>query len=105
MKLRILLAGVVAFGVTSGFAGAVEGVGIPAQIVDVTKETSIQSHPTTDYGASPSAIDDREGTTQWRVVKDTGNCCENHLAASKEGRLFDVGGSFINYTDDRGLTW
>jgi CARDB len=105
MKLRILLAGFVVFGMAAGFAGAVEGVGIPAQIVDVTKETSIQTHPTTDYGTSPSAIDDREGTTQWRVVKDTGNCCENHLDASKEGRLFDIGGSFINYTDDRGLTW
>jgi hypothetical protein len=108
MKLRILLAGLAALAVAAGFAGsggAVEGVGIPAQIVDVTKETAIQTHPTTDYGTSSSAVDDREGTTQWRVVKDTGNCCENHLDASQDGRLFDIGGSFINYTDDRGLTW
>jgi CARDB protein len=108
MKLRLALAGVVGLIVVTVFAGAgsaVEGIGFPAQIVDVTKETSTQSHPTTDYGTSPSAIDDRVGTTQWRVVKDTGNCCENHLGMSKDGRLFDIGGSFINYTDDRGLSW
>jgi hypothetical protein len=45
------------------------------------------------------------GTTTWRVVKDTGNCCENHLGMSSGGRLFDIGGSFVNYTDDRGLSW
>src|ERR1051326_323563 len=103
MKLRIALAATVAAAIAAGFAGAgaaVEGVGIPAQVVSVTKETSIQTHPTTDYGTSPSAADDREGTTQWRVVKDTGNCCENEMTTSKEGRLFNVGGSFINYTDD-----
>jgi hypothetical protein len=108
MRLRILLAGLVAVVMAAGFASsgaAVEGLGIPAQVVDVSKETSIQTHPTTDYGTSSSSIDDREGTTQWRVVKDTGNCCENHLTTSKEGRLFNIGGSFINYTDDRGVTW
>jgi hypothetical protein len=108
MKLRILLAGAAAISIAAGFAGsgsAVLGIGVPAQIVDVTKETSIQSHPTIDYGTSSSTIDDRVGTTQWRVVKDTGNCCENHLTTSKEGRLFDIGGSYINYTDDRGVSW
>jgi hypothetical protein len=108
MKLRILLAAVIALAMTAGFArsaSAVEGVGIPAQVLDVTKETSIQTHPTTDYGTSSSAIDDRVGTTTWRVVKDTGNCCENHLGMSPQGRLFDIGGSFVNYTDDRGLSW
>src|SRR5213594_1420697 len=103
MRLRILLAGAAAVAIAAGFAGsgsAVGGIGIPAQIVDVTKETAIQSHPTIDYGTLPSTIDDRVGTTQWRVVKDTGNCCENHLTTSKEGRLFNIGGSFINYTDN-----
>ena len=108
MRRRTLLAGVAAVGIAAGFAGSGEallGVGVPAQIVEVTKETWIQSHPTIDFGTSASSIDDRVGTTQWRVVKDTGNCCENHLTTSKEGRLFDIGGSFINYTDDRGVSW
>jgi hypothetical protein len=86
-------------------ASGVEGVGIPAKVVDVTKETSTASYPTDDYGTRASTIDDRQGTTTWRIVKDTGNCCENHLDASPDGRLFDIGGSYINYTDDRCLTW
>jgi subtilisin family serine protease len=82
-------------------AGSQQLVGAPASLVPVSKETSTQSHPTTDYSAGAP----RTGTTTWRVVKDTGNCCENHLGMSKAGRLFDIGGSFINYSDDRGSTW
>ncbi|HKP18941.1 MAG TPA: CARDB domain-containing protein [Gaiellaceae bacterium] len=110
VKLRILQAGLVALAVAAGFPAsgtATGGLGVPAQAVEVTKETSTMSiaDSTTDYGKLASAVDDRVGTTEWRVVKDTGNCCENHLGVSRDGRLFDVGGSFINYTDDRGLTW
>jgi len=79
-----------------------ELVGVPASVVAVTKETSTQTHPVTDF-SSGTAV---SGTTTWRVVKDTGNCCENHLGLAKDGqRLFDIGGSYINYSDDRGLTW
>ena len=76
-------------------------VGLPAQLVAVQKETLTQSHPTTDYTGGAT----RTGSTTWRVIKDTGNCCENHLGMSSGGRLFDIGGSFINYSDDRGLSW
>jgi serine protease AprX len=78
-----------------------ELVGAPASLVSVTKETSSQTHPTTDYSTGTAVA----GTTTWRVVKDTGNCCENHLGVSSGGRLFDIGGSFVNYTDDRGASW
>lgn len=77
------------------------GVGVPAQVVDSQHETLEQTHPTADYTGSEV----RSGTTRWRVVKDTGNCCENHLTTSRDGRLFDIGGRYVNYTDDRGLTW
>jgi serine protease AprX len=78
-----------------------ELVGLPAQIVDVQKETLTQQHPVTDYSTGTP----RAGETTWRVVKDTGNCCENHLGLSPDGRLFDIGGSYVNYSDDRGQTW
>jgi CARDB len=108
MKRRILLGALSVVAVAAGFpsaGAAVGGVGVPAQIVDVTKETAVQTYQVTDYNGTADTRDDRVGTTTFRVVKDTGNCCENHLAGSKEGRLFDIGGSFINYTDDRGVTW
>lgn len=41
----------------------------------------------------------------WRVVKGTGNCCENYLAATSAGRLLDMGGTYLNYSDDAGLAW
>ena len=87
-------------------APAVGGVGIPAQLLPFTPEkTFLASYATTDYGSSPSAADDREGTTQWRMVVGTGNCCETHVTTSKEGRIYDIGGSYIRYTDDRGVSW
>ncbi|HEX9833986.1 MAG TPA: S8 family serine peptidase, partial [Mycobacterium sp.] len=49
-----------------------ELVGLPASIVAVTKETLTQSHPVTDYSSGTPV----SGSTTWRVVKDTGNCCE-----------------------------
>ena len=98
-------AAILAYIALAGGASGVGGVGVPAQIVDIAPETVMQTHATTDYGSPDTAADDRDGTTLWRVVKDTGNCCENHLGGTAEGRLFDIGGSYINYTDDRGLTW
>jgi serine protease AprX len=82
-----------------------ERISLPAQTVDIAPPVSTQTHPTVDYGDPSTSADDREGTTEWRIVKNTGNCCENHLTTTREGRLFDIGGSYVNYTDDRGLTW
>jgi serine protease AprX len=86
-------------------SASTERLGLPAQTVDIAPPVSEQTHPTVDYGDPSTSRDDREGTTRWRVVKNTGNCCENHLTTTPGGRLFDIGGSFVNYSDDRGLTW
>jgi hypothetical protein len=45
------------------------------------------------------------GKATWRVVKDTGNCCENYLLATPQGRLLDFGGTYARFTDDAGLKW
>ncbi len=74
-------------------------VALGAQVVYVDKPSNIYSYPTQDYTTN------RAGKTSWRVVNQTGNCCENFLTTNAQGRLFDFGGSYINYTDDRGLTW
>jgi hypothetical protein len=110
MKGRLFAGAFVALAVAAGFPGsgaATQGLGVPANVVSVTKETSTMAHAgfTTDYNGTSATTDDRVGTTRWRVVKDTGNCCELHLDVSPQGRLFDIGGSFVNYTDNRGLTW
>ena len=78
---------------------------LDAVVVDATFVSKKASYPSIDFGRSASAADDQTGTTEWTNFFDTGNCCENYLTSSKEGRLMDFGGSYVNYTDDGGRTW
>lgn len=79
--------------------------GLDAVVVDAEFETKVIRFETIDFGSSPSAKDDRKGTTAWRTVKFTGNCCENYLTTSSKGVLFDFGGKDLHFTEDRGKTW
>lgn len=47
----------------------------------------------------------RSGTARWRVVTGTGNCCENYLATTPEGRMYDFGSTYLVFSDDEGKTW
>jgi hypothetical protein len=93
------LAGVVIAPASSQVPGA------PAQVVDFAPPTSTAKFRVTDFGRSASAKDDKHFKAPFRILKNTGNCCENYLTSSSGGRIFDQGGKYINYTDDRGKTW
>jgi hypothetical protein len=97
------------FAVTAALLFASVGAQTPgvkeASVVDLMTASAVHDYPTVDHGPHPSARDDRNGTTEWLVVLDTGNCCENYLTITPEGRLLDFGGTYINFTDDRGRTW
>lgn len=80
-------------------------ISIPARVRVVEPPVSEESYPTVDYGRSSSAKDDRETTTRWRVVEETGNCCETYLTTTASGRLLDFGGRYIYFSDDAGVTW
>ena len=86
-------------------APAASAQSLPASELDITPAQRVLSFPVVDYGESDGPEDDRAGTTSWRLVNRTGNCCENYLTVTESGRLLDYGGSFVNYSDDRGLTW
>lgn len=73
--------------------------GLPATVGTISFPTSTVIYPV--YDAAGMQI----GWTKWRVVAGTGNCCENHLGSTKTGRLMDFGGDYLNYSDDRGVTW
>jgi hypothetical protein len=73
--------------------------GIPATVTNLSLQKQTISYPT--YSPDGSQI----GTTSWRVVRGSGNCCENHLAAAASGRLVDFGGTYLVYSDDQGNTW
>jgi hypothetical protein len=104
--LLLLLATAVALGVGLAVrsADADPSTVLEATVVPVQKEVVTLSFSSVDHGTA-TAPADRHGITKWRVVANTGNCCENHLTATREGRLFDFGGTWVNFSDDRGLTW
>ena len=79
--------------------------GIPAQVVDFEPPTRVESYKITDFGRSASARDDRSFKQKFLVAERTGNCCENYITISDDGRLFDIGGRYVNFTDDNGKTW
>jgi hypothetical protein len=101
----VSLAGLLAAGIGAQPAPAVQVPALQAQVVDISRPVAIKSYSTVDYGKKTVATDDKKGSTTWRVVQGTGNCCENYLTTTSGGRLLDFGGSFINYSDDRGVTW
>jgi hypothetical protein len=86
-------------------ASAQGPLALDAQVVAIQPAVSTASYATLEYGNDARPDDDRTGTTTWRIVQGTGNCCENYLTISRGGRLLDFGGSYINYSDDRGATW
>ena len=77
-----------------------QGVGLPANVVDYTNAlVKEETFPTTDGAGHPA------GNARWRIVTNTGNCCENYVTANPRGRLFDLGGTYIRYSDNYGETW
>ena len=78
---------------------------LEATVVPVQREAVKRSYPSIDHGSLPGPEDDRQGTTKWRHVASTGNCCENYLTATRQGRLLEFGGTYVRISDDRGLTW
>jgi hypothetical protein len=95
-----LLAGTAAasaFGTSS--AREKSALALPATVVDITRPVSTASYATVDYSKH------KTGKTTWRAVQGTGNCCENYLTVTKAGRLLDFGGTYVDFSDDRGLHW
>ena len=90
---------------TPAAIGQVPPNGLPARVALVDFPKSKAAFDSIDYGSSTSRGDDRYARTTWRIVERTGNCCENYVTVNKEGRLFDFGGTYINFSDNRGKTW
>ncbi|MDQ3991038.1 MAG: hypothetical protein M3245_01840 [Actinomycetota bacterium] len=76
-----------------------EDVGLPASVVNLSRAVATHEWLAVDAAGQPLQA------VRWRAIKDTGNCCENHLATLPTGRLVDFGGTWLNYSDDEGRTW
>ncbi|MGH2746469.1 MAG: hypothetical protein ACRDKB_00905 [Actinomycetota bacterium] len=86
--------------VTAGSLPRPGPAGLVARVEDYSGAgVTTQSFPIFDAGGAVV------GEQRWRVVTGTGNCCENYLAVTEEGRLLDFGGDYLYYSDDQGATW
>ena len=74
-------------------------IALEADVADYTAMSSIERYPVLGANGKPA------GKQDWRVVMGTGNCCENYLASTARGRLFDFGGDYLYFSDDEGLSW
>lgn len=93
-----------ALGGGAGLAAQATEKAIPAQVVDFTPDAiGVRTFPTTDY--TDLEIGPREATTDWRVISGTGNAAEIWITATSKGRILDLGGRYVNYSDDYGQTW
>src|SRR5687767_6460406 len=93
----LLVACVLASATLVGASASV--VPLPATVSPVTLPRATESFRT--YDADGTALP----ATSFRVVSNSGNCCENHLIATPKGELVDFGGSYINISSDGGQTW
>lgn len=91
------VAGTTLAGGAAGDEGTVTKLDATTETVE--KPTRIREYPTYDADGG------RTGSRTWRVVRGTGNCCENYLAADADGGIYDAGGKFVYATDDDGKTW
>ena len=60
---------------------------------------AVRAYPVLDAGGATV------GTQAWRVVNSTGNCCENHVVAGPDGRIYDIGAEQPFWSEDGGKTW
>ncbi len=73
---------------------------LPARVVDATNVfTLTEEFRVLDENYKPI------GTSKWRTVDGTGNCCENYITISPQGTLYDFGGDYIYFSVDEGRSW
>lgn len=73
---------------------------LPARVMPYDQAfVDVKSYPVFDAGGDPL------GSARWRVIQNTGNCCENYLATTRDGDLLDFGGTYLRFSEDKGQTW
>jgi hypothetical protein len=96
--MRPLLAAALLFLLAASPAAAQDLIARDAKVVALAAPAESRTFALTE-------ADGRAGTSTWRMVQDTGNCCETYVTTSSDGRIFDFGGSYLNFSADRGETW
>jgi hypothetical protein len=79
---RWLAAALAVTAVVGAPAAAQLPIALDAQVVAIQPPVTEATYSTLDYGNKDGPADDKAATTKWRVVSDTGNCCENTPATT-----------------------
>lgn len=74
-------------------------LGVPATIGPAGTPVRSLSYPVFDASWG------KTGTKSWLVTSHTGNCCENALTVTQDGRIFDFGGGAPIFSTDGGHRW
>ena len=80
----------------------------PAVAQDLLAQDALVSPMVFEPEARSFEVTDAAGVStasRWNVFEKTGNCCENHIVTDAAGRLYDFGGTYINFSPDRGKNW
>jgi hypothetical protein len=96
---RLLAAALLCLAILPATASAqAELLAEDAAVGDISPDYETRTYPFTDATGAT-------GTGAWRVVRGLGNCCETYLGTDGKGRLYDFGGNYVNFSDDRGESW
>ncbi|MDQ1689652.1 MAG: hypothetical protein QOK42_2627 [Frankiaceae bacterium] len=75
---------------------------VPAQPGVVT---SVRTHNEVVTWDRYNAAGKRIGTKSWRRTDAGGDCCEVYGHTTQAGRIYEFGGTYLFFSDDRGVTW
>jgi hypothetical protein len=105
MQLRRLVLPLLATaGLLAGVAIATTPVpnDVPAQPAVVTDVHTTNEVVTWDRF---NAAGKRIGTKSWRRTNAGGDCCEVYGHTTASGRIYEFGGTYLLYSDNRGVSW
>jgi hypothetical protein len=89
----------------AGNATAPVQVALPARVVNFTPPVPNTTRTFDSVDFTDVEAGARAATTDWRVVGGTGNAAELWFSIASNGRILDLGGRYVIYSDDQGLTW
>ena len=106
MRMRVLALPLLATGALLASIALADPVPVPNDVPalagvvgDVSAKTTVSNYAVYD------AKGHRKGSRKWRVTNAGGNCCEVYTHVGPTGRIFEMGGTYMLFSDDRGQHW
>ncbi len=102
---RFQVTAVDACGFESARSAAVGAPPLPGSMVGATASGTSAATVSTEHYPVTDATGQALPEAAWRVVLGTGNCCENYVSTTQDGRILDLGGQDVFVSGDLGASW